>query len=528
MTHQKWIALFAIVPVLQLSCTVDRVAGNGSQTGNPMIAGELVDADGRTPACNAAVYLRKRSATAFPAALMKRHTDTVAAARTSCDGKFTIDSIDTGLYIVEGSDGGNNLAFIDSVAVRYFDSTVILPPARLKPAAAIKGSIRLSEGGDPRKVLVMIPALDRFLTADSGGGFRFERLAEGRYALRILPTLDDYGVFDTLGVAAVSAETTDIGRIDLPFAGIPAVKNIMTSYDTLRQRVTVRWSRPNAARVKSFNVYRRTGEPATAEISQRNVFPVIDTLFIDSLCEPTKTYEYFVTAVDAYSNEGTRGPGAKTFIALYDIIPKNVAMTYDTIRQTIRLQWSNPDTGLVNGYNIYRRNIDLNETFWTPFNTMPIPDTSFTDSTFNLCPNYTFLPSGSTGDKEPGYEYCIGALIKNVREGARSIGVCARISFKYITPALVRCAYDTSLKAVELGWSLPDTTLVKSFNVFRKDIDQGNQAFSQINETAVADTVFVDSSCRRNKNYEYRIASIVDGRAEVRSEGILIRTAPGE
>jgi hypothetical protein len=253
MIYLKWIAALVVVIILQLSCTVE-IAGNGSQTGNPMITGMIYTADGKTPACNANVYLRKRSATAQPVVVGKQYTDTVAVTRTDCEGKFAIDSIDTGLYVIESSDGKNNLAFVDSVPVHYFDSAIVLSPAILKPAGAIKGRIRLTEDGDPRKVFVIIAALDKITTADSNGMYKFEHLAVGHYTVNFLPTLDNYGVFDTVNIPVTSADTTNLGIISLPFTGIPTIRNLAISYDTLHQQVALSWGWPGTSLVKSFNV----------------------------------------------------------------------------------------------------------------------------------------------------------------------------------------------------------------------------------------------------------------------------------
>jgi hypothetical protein len=532
----KRTGLFLFVGIcafLLFHCSPTRLGMDGgptTQTGNGMIAGILYQSDGKTPAGDAYVSLRKKNAVAadFTDVLMKKFTDTSAATRTDSKGEFKIDSVDTGFYVLECTDGGNNFALNDSVPVHYFDSTVILPPAVLKPAGAIKGMIRLSEGGDPRKVFILALGTERFTPVEASGRFKFMRLAEGNYTLRIFPTLDNYAVFDTANIPVKSKDTTDIGVITPFFTDIPTIKNLTIFYDTLQQRVTLRWSKPVSTIVKSFNLYRRAIDPISAKYGEFYFSTIFDTVFTDSICEQNKTYEYRITAVDSSAKEGGISAPVKAHIALYNITPKNVAMTYDTIKQTIMVRWSNPDSARIKSYNIYRRNVDLNETFWTPFNNGQIHDTSFIDSTFNICPNYTFTSSGSMDNKEPMYEYCIGALIDNICEGVRSIGVSARISFKYIAPNNVQCAYDTLLRRVKLSWSIPDTTLVKSFNIFRKNLDQSNQGFSQINDAALVDTVFIDSTCRQNKTYEYRIASIVDSRAEVKSEGMRIRITVGE
>lgn len=527
--YLKWMTMLAIVSILQVSCTVERVAGNGSQTGNPMIAGKLYEADGITPACNAYVLLRKRNATILPIALMNLSSDTVAAVRTACNGTFTIDSIDTGLFSLEGTDGGNNLAFIDSVSVHTFDSTIVLAPSLLKPAGAIKGRISLSEGGEPRKVFVIIAALDRFTTADSCGAFKFERLAEGSYSIEVLPTLDNYDVVDTSTVHVKSADTTDIGVIEPPFSGIPTIKNITSSYDTLRQWVQLRWKKPDSALVTSFNVYRRVVDPVTAIFTQLNTFPVVDTVFIDSLCEQTRTYEYRVVAVNASAKEGERSKPIQVLIALYDIPPKNFYLVYDTLKQMIVLRWGSPAAATVTGYNVYRRNVNRNETFWTPFTMHPVQDSMFIDSTFNLCPNCGSSDSAggdSIAGLEPTYEYCAGAIINNVREGVRSVAQSVRISLRAVMPFNVTSSCDTMLQAVRLQWSNPDTVLIKKFNVFRKKSGISGEAFTQLNRMPVGDTAYFDSTGEQNQTYEYCIASMVGNkRAEVKSRMVKMHFA---
>jgi hypothetical protein len=500
-------------------------AGNVSQTGNGMVAGIVYETDGATPASDAYVYLRKKNAVVdISDILTNKFADTIAIARTNSDGEFTIDSIDTGLYVIECTDGGNNFALNDSVPLHYFDSTVILLPAVLKPAGAIKGSIRLSEGGDPRKVFVLMVGIDRYAIVDTNGRFKFERLAEGDYSLRIHPTLDNYAVFDTTDIRVKSADTTDIGVVTPLFTDIPTIKNLTLSYDTLKQRVTLHWSKPDTSIVKSVNVYRGAVDSMTAFFTQLNFFPVMDTAFIDSLCVQNKTYEYRVAAVDAHAAEGVKSAPVKVRIALYEIAPKNVLLVYDTLRQTVTLRWSNSDTALVKSYNVYRRNINLNEKFWTPFNNSPITDTAFIDSAFLLCPTGDFSCGDSIGLEKPSYEYCVAAIIKNVREGVRSAGMPVRICLDYLTPKNVDYLYDTLKQTVSLRWSKPDMTIVQGFSVFRKNTVGNDTSLAPISDALLSDTVFIDSLGEQNQTYEYRIVSIVgNNRAKVMSAKVRAR-----
>jgi hypothetical protein len=325
--------LFAAVCGLVLTQCVGKLAGNSTQIGNGMVAGVIYERDGKTPAKGAQVSVRKKVApSSFPAGMMKRFADTAAATTTDGRGVFMIDSIDTGLYILQATDGANDFVMNDSVTVADPDSTVFLSDT-LKPAGVIKGVVALREGGDPRKVLVRVYPVAREAKVGTDGSFRFPDMAEGTYDLRVLSTLDEYGVIDTPGIRVKSSDTADLDTIELPFLDIPTLKNVAISYDTLKQRVTIHWNKPEAEVVKSVNVYRRAVDPVTAIFTPINFHPILDTFFVDSLCDPNRTYEYRACAVDSNGDEGARSAGVKAHISLYDIIPADFKVTYDTLRQ---------------------------------------------------------------------------------------------------------------------------------------------------------------------------------------------------
>ncbi|MBD3395446.1 MAG: hypothetical protein GF418_07445, partial [Chitinivibrionales bacterium] len=233
-------------------------SGTASETENVAVAGILYQSDGVSPAAGVAVAIRPRNTLADTSGfgLPKSMADT-ATVRTDDSGRFVFDStLDTGTYVIEAT-SGNDAVLIDSVAVQEQDTMLDLPPDTLRPAGALKGVIRLSEGGDPRKVFVLAFGIDRFASADSLGAFRFQNLAEAAYDLRIISSLDDYGVLDMPAVAVVSADTTDLDTLELPFTGIPTVKGLSLSYDTLRQIVTLTWNRADTRLVSGYNVYRQ-------------------------------------------------------------------------------------------------------------------------------------------------------------------------------------------------------------------------------------------------------------------------------
>ncbi|MBD3322739.1 MAG: hypothetical protein GF350_16680, partial [Chitinivibrionales bacterium] len=307
MTKSDVLFILLVAGVLLIQCTVDPVStngGTGSTTETAMVAGILYHSDGVTPAVGVRVAIRPRNTLADTSGLglPKRMADT-ATVMTDDSGRFVFDStLDTGTYVIEAA-SGNDAVLIDSVTVQDPDTNLDLPPDTLRPAGALKGVVRLSEGGDPRKVFVLAFGIDRFASVDSLGRFRFEGLAEAGYDLRLISSLDDYGVLDLRGVAVTSADTTDLDTLELPFEGIPTPKGLSLTYDTLRQIVTITWSEADTARVSGYNVYRKHPDSSFVKI---NASLIEDTTFADSALSADGVYEYLVTAVDPSTNEGQR------------------------------------------------------------------------------------------------------------------------------------------------------------------------------------------------------------------------------
>jgi hypothetical protein len=309
MKNMKYVGLISVCFLFCLvSCSPNKVSGNGSQTPNAVV-GVLYQPDGHTPAVGVRVHIRPKKTLADTSGTgLPKRTATLAATDsvvTDSVGRYAFDStLDTGTYVVEAA-SGNNTVLIDSVAVLNKSATDTLAPDTLKPAGALKGVIKLSENGDPRKVFVLAFGIDRFAHVNLDGSFKFSNLAEARYDLRFVSGLDNYGVFDTLGVPVGSADTTNLDTISLPFTGIPTPKNVKIAYDTLKQIVTLSWSKADTALVKSYNVYRRNVDSNTVAV-RINTSPVADTVYRDSTGVQGTTYEYLIAAVNKSATEGTK------------------------------------------------------------------------------------------------------------------------------------------------------------------------------------------------------------------------------
>jgi len=308
-----------------LGCGDNSVSHNsgGTATETARITGTFYAKNGAF-AQHATVFLRKQSMLADTSGGMPKMK---AAASVSSDtvttdnrGAFVLDSLDTGTYVVECTDNGNNLAIIDSIRITPTDSVRQLPPDTLKPAGAIKGVIRLSEGGDPRKVFVLAFGVDRFARVNADGSFKFNGLAEGKYDLRLISSLDAYGVLDTLNVLVHSADTNNMGTIELPFTGIPTPKNVVLAYDTLKQIVNLSWNKADPALTSAYYVYRRNVDSNTV-FARINTSPVTDTLYSDSTGIQDETYEYRIACINKNTTEGTKSAGVSVkVVSGYQVI----------------------------------------------------------------------------------------------------------------------------------------------------------------------------------------------------------------
>jgi alpha-tubulin suppressor-like RCC1 family protein len=131
-------------------------------------------------------------------------------------------------------------------------------------------------------------------------------LAKGKYALRFLPSLENYGVLDTTGVPVKSGDTTNLDTIVLPFKGIPSPKNLMISYDTLKQTVILNWVKADTSLISGYNIYRSDNKQNFNRISQTPVLKTT-TIYYDSNVAVNGVYEYRVVSINASGNESPMG-----------------------------------------------------------------------------------------------------------------------------------------------------------------------------------------------------------------------------
>lgn len=509
-----------------LYCTSDKIAGNASESGNPVVSGAIYNAHGQSAAVNALVVIRTKHTIAGYIDSGTRNASLPESTFTDTHGFYGFDSnVAPGMYVIEASQG-DYAVLIDSIVVTSKESTVNLKPDTLAATGTIHGTVRLSEGDDPRKAFVSAYGFDRSALVGADGTFSFDRLPAGRYHLLIWSAYDNYGVIDTENIEVRPSAVTDIGIIKMPYTGIANVTQPLAQYDTLLQQVVLRWQHPKTGNAASFNVYRRTLDPASAVFTQLNAFALADTQFTDTICEQNKTYEYRITALDKDMNEGKRSEGVSVKIALYNIKPINVSADYDTIRQRITLHWTSPDADGITGFNIYRINMDLGESFGPPLNNHAVTETSFTDSIFALYPGTSATVSTSAKHEGPAFAYCVSAIIRLTRVGERSDTVTVQVDLEKITPSGMTVAYDSVNKSAGLAWNIADTTLIKGFAVYRRCTSANEQQLTLLSTVSAAQTYYADSSGIASQTYEYCVGSLLrDSRSVIRSENAAVRFA---
>lgn len=285
----------AVMAVMLVTCGLNRIDGTADSS-KAKVTGKLYEFNGKEPAKSATVIMRLKNTLANTSQLsLAKKLINSASTTTDENGLFMIDIIDTGLYSIEGSSTENTMVLIDSVKIASLDSTKILTPDTLKPAGAIRGVIKLANDDDPRKVLVLIFGSDRSALVDTQGNFSFAKLAEGKYTLRFLPSLQNYNVLDTGNINVLSGDTSNLDTIMLPFTGLPDPKGLNVSYDTLHQVAIITWDKIDTLLIDGFNVYRSVKGQNFSLITQ-SPLPATATQYRDSTVVVRNTYEYRVVS----------------------------------------------------------------------------------------------------------------------------------------------------------------------------------------------------------------------------------------
>lgn len=314
-------------------CMEERVAGTTTtgNTGKGTISGRVLNAKGEGVA-NARVRVVSVDHNPGPGGA----GEVADVVLTASDGAFRTDSLADGLYNLLDEKAGE-LAFQDSVAVDG-DAEAVADVDVLRPPGSLAGVVRLQPGHDSRTVFLILPGTTTLaLPMDSVGNFRLFNLAEGEYRLRILSTLDAYKPLDTVvtiasGVQGILRDTLRLSYKATPGV-FPFVDSLRLAYDSIGIAATLTWRKADPAFAASYVVYRKHRDSAYVKMN-RGV--LAETSFVDDWTtglRPGNHYEYAVTAVDPWGNEGRKTEG----------VPLNPGVRY---RLDTRVPGNDCSTGL--------------------------------------------------------------------------------------------------------------------------------------------------------------------------------------
>jgi hypothetical protein len=293
-------AAIAAAFIAFVHCTPDKVAGNGTLTGNPTVAGTVYAANG-SPAANATVRFH-------PVGFNPKATAAADSLTTTTDasGRFSAP-LDSGTYTIWDS-GASGLAFRDSLRIMKGDTARCSDT--LRAPGTLKGRVQMQGTDNPETVFIIFLGTNAFsMPLDTLGNFLIPNLPQGNYHVRFLTTLQNYTVLDTaLSVTAGKIDTL-ASPIQLQYTGIPVPAGVQLKYDTNLQVVTLVWNKPTTGSpIRGYQVLRKNAAYNALPVAINSQI-VTDTFYHDSSGVQDSGYLYYVAAVDTGNEVGGMGGG---------------------------------------------------------------------------------------------------------------------------------------------------------------------------------------------------------------------------
>jgi hypothetical protein len=200
--------LFVISAIMVQSCSSpNQVAGGSTSTDNARVCATVVYPNGK-PAAHAVVRLRQAGYLADTVTALEKTAASHYDALTDDSGRFVIDSLDTGEYLIEAADANGNAVAIACTAI--VDSAVNAGRKTLEPMGTIAGSM----GGPFVRGFARIHGLERCVRADSAGRFVVDVPAGQAYRVNILTgdTAADISVPQPVQPSQGTPVNADLGK----------------------------------------------------------------------------------------------------------------------------------------------------------------------------------------------------------------------------------------------------------------------------------------------------------------------------
>lgn len=256
-------------------------ANRGSVVDNELRVGMIYLADGK-PAANARVQVFPVGHVPEAAGVPKTSASAalVFSTFTDKDGRYSLDSLPKGQYNILGN-LQSEYSYLDSVFIS--DSTRSLASDTLKEPGSVTGVVTLEPNHDRRTVFVQVLGTNIFVNADADGRFTLKNMSRGEYSLRVVTTLPDYTpYFGGLRIHSGRSDTL-ADTLRLTYTGIPVVRNLQGTVDTVQSTVRLAWKPVDYGFLKEYLVYRT----AASSVSP-SLLPIArtrDTAFVDTLTD---------------------------------------------------------------------------------------------------------------------------------------------------------------------------------------------------------------------------------------------------
>jgi alpha-tubulin suppressor-like RCC1 family protein len=224
--------------------------------------------DGNTPAEGAVV-------TVFHAGHLDKSP--VHCAITDKFGRFSLQNLIDGYYGI-WAQKDSFVLFQDSVRITSDLST--LHDDTLEFPSSLTATVAVEFPHDAGTVTIGLEGTCKQLTIqDSTGQVFLNGLAAGTYTLDVESSHPGYLLSRRRIIIAQHSSEIIKDTIRCNYNGIPYIKNIQATEDTLAQTVTITWSRSSCSNIQDYIIYRDVG-PAF-DLSSEPVAATTDTFFVD-------------------------------------------------------------------------------------------------------------------------------------------------------------------------------------------------------------------------------------------------------
>ncbi|MBF0430601.1 MAG: hypothetical protein HQK83_04945 [Fibrobacteria bacterium] len=208
------VSLLIMLLLLLIACsenaTLTGEPGTGSETTNG-IAALVVDENG-APVVSARVFIRPKD---FLEDTSGVGVDREPDAYSDTSGKFFLDSVAKGEYVIEILSGDDSAALVE--CTKEDIDTLNIGEIKVTPVASFSGNIDRQNIPPQVNIYVQVYGLDRIQRVGPQGEFRFEGMPPGDYKLRMLSNDTSLGITDSAMVKVGPADTLNVGTFLMPF-----------------------------------------------------------------------------------------------------------------------------------------------------------------------------------------------------------------------------------------------------------------------------------------------------------------------